>query len=85
LKSKAVVPERLERIIAMVHDPIVLLKLDESLKSIDLVDSIPLETTIFYSKYNKVMIVGPRDMCFLSTVHRVYLTLPSSSFILDFT
>ena len=63
----------MERIIHLVTNGEVLLKLDESLNQIEVVDKLPLDTMIYHLEHHKVLIANPRDHCLISTIVRVRL------------
>ena len=79
-KSRALVPTHLERVIQLLSNLEVLQKLDESMKSIEVVDKLPLETTVYHIQHNKVLIANQREHNLISTVLRIS---PEEAFVMQ--
>jgi hypothetical protein len=71
VKSTTVVQGSIENVFDLVMDLSIKPKYDDTFEYGQHIQPLPLETSIEYSRFRRILIISPRDMVFASKVFRV--------------
>lgn len=71
VKSTTIIPGDINSIFNLAMDLQQKPKYDDTFEYGNTLQALPLETTIEYSRFRRILIISPRDMVFISKVFRV--------------